>query len=274
MKTFVEFLQSNPVVDVVGWALIHFLWQATAVALLIHLLSSTIRASNSHAKYRLFAFGMLLMLACPIVTFFYLKTLPGNSHSATAAFERVVEEGVFPVGILPVTSSEIPAIKVGNSKVGNSKPVASETESEESKFEPVAAKLSVVPGLIRGSLPFFVLSWLCGVVLHFFRLGAGLTRVIRWKSNAIEIKDGELRSVFDGLVSRMKLRTVQLLQTDDLTVSAVVGFWKPVVLVPVSMVVGLSANSNRVSRGSKLFGATTIKMKNEESDKEVNRSDK
>src|SRR5277367_2936000 len=63
-----------------GWTLLHFLWQGTAVAALAALLMTSCRRASM--RYALAVGALVLMLAAPVATFFFLSS-SGASFPAT-----------------------------------------------------------------------------------------------------------------------------------------------------------------------------------------------
>ena len=56
-------------VQALGWSLLHFVWQGTAVAALLGSLSLVLRRAAPQVRYLLAAGALLLMLLMPITTF-------------------------------------------------------------------------------------------------------------------------------------------------------------------------------------------------------------
>ena len=62
---------SPAVMQSLGWTLLHFLWQGTALAALAAAAMSFYRAS---ARYVLAVGALVLMLLAPLATFFYVQS--------------------------------------------------------------------------------------------------------------------------------------------------------------------------------------------------------
>lgn len=228
MNAAYEFFQANVVVELIGWTLVHFLWQAIIVWMFVVLLASLIQKSNARLRYQVFSFGMLLMLACPLVTFYYFYL--GDGFANLPIVDNVTTT-TLPTGF---SQGNNLVDFIAQPKIANSIGLAAEVPSS-----PVASTMDTA-GFLRKSLPWMVWFWVGGVLLHLVRLVAGFVRVQRWKLNAIEMDDGRLLELFETLKQQMRIRSAKLMQTDDLGVSAVIGIWKPVVLIPASMIAGLS----------------------------------
>ena len=71
--------------DVVGWALIHFLWQGTLVALLLGAIRLVTPRSFARTRYVAGCLALLAMLAAPIVTTVRLsRGLQGSGEGQAA----------------------------------------------------------------------------------------------------------------------------------------------------------------------------------------------
>ena len=227
MNSLVENFQSNPMVEVVGWALIHFLWQAIAIALLLFFVGSAIGRTSSHARYFVFVFGLVLMFACPFATCYWLFPRVDSSTQAAATDVESFFNGDYQHPDESVTQNELEkSLLVDDDSTGHQ----SYSVSWFFGFK----------NIVRRSLPMIVGSWLIGVGLQLVWLATGFARINRWKANAVDVSDTSLLRAFEKLKSQMSLSSVCLLQTEALSVSAVVGVWKPVVLMPMSMIAGLS----------------------------------
>src|SRR5271156_2558315 len=69
-----------------GWTLLHFLWQGTALSALAAVLMTLCRRAS--ARYALSVVALALMLAVPIATFLFLT----SSGTATSAKSSAVSE--------------------------------------------------------------------------------------------------------------------------------------------------------------------------------------
>src|SRR6266496_2300175 len=88
MKGFYQ-LVDHRIIDQLGWTLVHFLWQGTAVAALNGLAQVVLRQLSANARYCLGCCALLLMLACPITTFIVM-----GGHQAT---RELPSTGVNPI---------------------------------------------------------------------------------------------------------------------------------------------------------------------------------
>jgi D-alanyl-D-alanine endopeptidase (penicillin-binding protein 7) len=78
----------SPVIQMVGWAMIHFVWQASAVAVATAAAMRLCRRPNS--RYLVACLGLAGMLAAPIAT---LALLTSSSQRAPTLFIAAWPDG-------------------------------------------------------------------------------------------------------------------------------------------------------------------------------------
>ncbi len=55
-------------IDVVGWALIHFVWQGAVLAVATATMLHVCQSRSAHARYLVACIGLALMVAAPVMT--------------------------------------------------------------------------------------------------------------------------------------------------------------------------------------------------------------
>jgi beta-lactamase regulating signal transducer with metallopeptidase domain len=206
----IEALWSLPFARPVAWALAHFLWQGALVGLLLAGSLALLSRKSPSVRYAAAVGAMVLLLALPFATALWLAP----EGSATAAPE-------------PVAAAASAAPDRSSSSVDGA-PLASE-----------AAALSPLLRL-QPLLPWLLAFWLAGVaVLSFYNLG-GLLQVHRLKVRGTRPVPERWEQVVADLRRRLGVqRAVRILESCAVPVPAVVGWLRPVVLVPASALTGL-----------------------------------
>jgi bla regulator protein BlaR1 len=75
-------LLAHPVVQTLGWTLLHFVWQGALVAVFYALVALALREASANLRYTVVACAcMLLMLALPCATFFRLNSNAGRCET-------------------------------------------------------------------------------------------------------------------------------------------------------------------------------------------------
>lgn len=193
---------NDPTVQALGLALIHSLWECSLVTLLFALFTFLFRGSN--ARYLAGCLAMLLMLAIPAITFF------GILDSATTTAVAVATSG---------TSLAQP----GPSSMADSQTVV--RSSEPSSFF----------GLI-------VWLWLTGVIAMTAWSAAGWITAQRLKRRSTRPIAESWRQRVTVLAGRLRIRrTVRVYESILAQVPAVIGWIRPVILVPAGALIHLSA---------------------------------
>jgi beta-lactamase regulating signal transducer with metallopeptidase domain len=90
--------------DAIAWTLIHFCWQATAIAAIYRLLNSTLVRSSSHGRYLMALAAMLAMLTAAVVTFGWEIRSAGHPRTLSVTASGI-ESGIastgFPQSVAP-----------------------------------------------------------------------------------------------------------------------------------------------------------------------------
>jgi beta-lactamase regulating signal transducer with metallopeptidase domain len=188
---------SQEVTRIIGWSLIHFIWQGAVIALLLQ--GVMIAGRSATSRYRWLMAGMLLMLAAPFATAWVLSRPAVQLPPMDAAL------------FIP-TGSTAPAVQ-------GAAPVAQG---------------------IHFSIAWLVYAWLTGVVGLSLRWLGGWVWLERMRRQAEPLSQ-ELTLRCRHLMRHIGLqRSVEFAQSALLAVPVVVGWLRPVVLIPLSTLTSLS----------------------------------
>jgi hypothetical protein len=191
------------------WALLHFLWQGLALALLLSAALSIVRRAAT--RYVLCVATLVLMVAAPAATFLVLR------HPASGPRARAV--------------TALAELKVP-------RPVP---PTRAHDFEPAAAQRDGGPELPQGPEVWLLEFWLAGVGILSVRALGGLCLLERMRHRETNPVSAELEAMARGLERRLGLRrALRYCQCRHLEAPAVIGWLRPVVLLPVSALTGLS----------------------------------
>jgi beta-lactamase regulating signal transducer with metallopeptidase domain len=218
--TVTDALLREPLIQAVGWALLHFLWQGALVGGLAAAALLLLRRSAADVRYVVAAIALTLMATLPVVTGVQAW------RSATAA-AHVPSNDV--VSAAPPTAAATPLPEPG------SEPSTTACASE-------ACSATVLSSdRVERWLPMVVVVWMAGVAFLALRLAGGWLRIYRMRTHGAIPAEAALQAVVRRLARTLHLsRTVTLLQSAAVDVPTVIGWLKPVVLLPVSAFAGLS----------------------------------
>ncbi len=222
-----ETIWTQPLVQALGWALVHFVWQGALISLLLACALLLMRKSSASARYAAATSGLVLMLAAPLFTFTYLyRSLPDGALSPGQATE------VYANGRARDAKASLPQgapAEQAESGATLSRPAsfASFERLGESRFAPLARWLAIF--------------WLCGTALLSLRLFRGWMTTERLRRKGIQRVSERFEETFARLAESLGVsRPVRLYKSALVEVPTVIGWLRPVVLVPVGAFAGLS----------------------------------
>ncbi len=206
-------LFSHTGVEALGWALVHSLWQGLLIASALAGALLLIGPRRPELRYTACCVALASTLTALAGTVIWLGsgTPPAASPSSVAAGPAVV---------LSAPVAEIASLGVNVS----------------------ATRIARLRSATEAALPWLTAGWLAGVLMLSARWLGGFRQAHRLTRVGVEAPPEDWRSRFEALCGRLRLeRAVRLLATSRLEVPAVVGWLRPVVLVPVSCFTGLPA---------------------------------
>ena len=227
----------TPLVDVVGWALLHFVWQGALVAAVFAVAVRMFRIPE--ARYALGVGAMLAMLALPLAT--AVRYARGTAAAADESSGAVVPDvhalagngAGMRVSSQPPASS--PAVRPATGRTPP--PVA----DRGAPAVPAFPLLGRVPPL-DDVLPLLVFVWLAGVFILSLRLFDAWLQARRLTRYGTRPAAPEHQAMLARLAGRLRLRRpVAIVESVRVAVPAVVGWLRPVVLLPAVALTGLTA---------------------------------
>jgi beta-lactamase regulating signal transducer with metallopeptidase domain len=197
---------SPELLQALGWTLLHFVWQGAGLAALFAVANTVCRRAST--RYALAVITLVLMMAAPVITFTALsrQTVPAVRSGAQGASASTVK---------PVQGVSVAA-----------HPSAPGTE---------------VPAWQPAGMLWFVEAWFLGVVLLSLRTAGGLFVIERMRRKEIKPVLAELYEKCVALQRGMGLdRMIQYCECLRLDAPAVLGWFRPVVLLPARALTGLT----------------------------------
>jgi beta-lactamase regulating signal transducer with metallopeptidase domain len=191
-----------------AWSLLHFLWQGAAIAALAAALLYVFRKPAT--RYLIGVSSLALMLLSFAVTFSLLNGSPDMSVVTSVPAEVVVPIGTHAPSELPWTGA--------HAATNISAPASSALD---------------FAWLARG--------WLAGVFLLALRIAFGLFVIEQLRRRNLVALPDALVERFQALQARLGIaRGIRYAECALVNVPAVIGFFRPVVLIPVRALTGLS----------------------------------
>ncbi|AHJ98810.1 M56 family metallopeptidase [Hymenobacter swuensis] len=223
---WLEQLLPSALVRALGWTLVHSLWQGAVVALALAGLLLLLRQHSAEVRYRTAAVGLLLLLTLSVITFGrYYTAAPSASTAATAGFR-----------------SENSAVgAAAGSTLAATEPVQV-TPATEAALAPAAPTgMAAWVVYFDENIPVLVAAWLLGLLAMTLRLLGGLAYVQRLRRYRVQPLAEEWQARLLALADKAGLKQpIQLLESALVRTPVVVGHLRPVVLLPLGTVTGLS----------------------------------
>lgn len=198
-------------VDALGWTLLHFVWQGALAGAVLAVLETAFRRATPQVRYVLAAGTLLTMLLAPVVTFQVVR----GSLQPTGDHETVA--GSVPLGA--TTSLVVPVAAVMSGRTD----------------------FQALRGHVEPLLPALVGLWGSGVLLLSLRTLGGWALTRRLKRAGLAAVPPALESLLMRLVQVLRVSApVRLFESALVEVPTVVGWLRPVILLPARALSGLS----------------------------------
>ena len=198
---------SPGIMRAIGWALIHSLWQCLAIAALAAVAMAFSR--RPALRYAIAVGALAVMLTAPLITFLLLVKPPAIQTIAVQAIAQ-------PVGVVPAIISSPGARLV--------------------------TAIQDTPRLVSAQsfLPWLVAAWLAGVAFFSLRFAGGFLLLERKRRQSFA-PEAHILALCHQVQSQLGLsRAVRYLECNWLQAPAVIGWLRPIVLIPVTALTGLS----------------------------------
>ena len=216
---------SADVTHALGWALIHSLWQCLGLAALAAILMAFSR--RPPIRYLVATAALVAMLAAPIATFLVLLKPATPVHA-----------------LLPASPLAHFSASSASAKLPDAAPIALADASKPATGGAQLALDSPKPSLPPNLLPWLVRVWLCA--LFSLRLAGGFLLLERERSRQFNHPGPRILALCQGLQHELGLtRAIRYLECGWLQAPAVIGWIRPIILLPVWAATGLSETQLR-----------------------------
>ncbi|MBA3269438.1 MAG: M56 family metallopeptidase, partial [Acidobacteria bacterium] len=218
-------LIGHPLVAALGWTLTHFVWQGAVLGLIAFFILRVIRPSRASVRYLVSLAMLFAMLLLPVGTF--LSTVNAPSAPAAgwqgSALHRVPSLGM-------VTGSIIADVEGNPSAARRLLPTAV-----------FSAQPNIAAPIAPVWLPMITALWMLGVAVLSLRMLGGWMLAQRLARRAVAAVSPSVEAAARRIAGRLEVqRRVRVLESAAVSVPTLVGWIKPVVLLPVSALAGLT----------------------------------
>ncbi|RAJ92496.1 beta-lactamase regulating signal transducer with metallopeptidase domain [Larkinella arboricola] len=199
-------LFSEPFTNALGWALVHTLWQATLLVAVTALALRLTQAQRASVRYGISIGALALQFLTFLMTFW-------------VCYE--------PVRATMTIGGEQPAL-VGQSTLVMNLPAGRDWLGE-------------LTSRLNQYVPLLVTVWLCGTLVLLIRLVGGWLFVQRLTRRNLSPVPEAWQNYLQQVARQLGISgAVRLMESAEITVPMTIGWLKPVVLIPIGLLAGLS----------------------------------
>lgn len=192
------------IIQAIGWTLLNSLWQGIAIAIILAILLFGLRKKTSQIRYALSITAMGLMILAAIVTF--IIEYQSISHISDALILSEIDTFSAIVGQL----------------------------STEKWFTPFL-------DYFNENIPLLVLVWVIGIFFLGLKMIGELTYLNHLKRYRVQPVSRNFQDQVIALANQMGIqKSIKVVESLKVNTPMVVGFFKPVILLPFGLVSGLS----------------------------------
>ena len=209
------------IIQRLGWTLVHFVWQATAIAMVLAIVLKLLHKSAANVRYITACMALVLIVLMPIVTIRMIDVSAGTIEPVKQAVVDLAKAGADAQAVV-----EMPLIESPPGQVAVAPRVPLKNRFIET-VEPI--------------LPYVVVGWLVGVFgLSLWHLG-GWRQLQRLRRQMVNQAAPALKAKLQQLSNMLGIqKAIEIMESALVQVPTVVGHLKPVILLPASVLTGLS----------------------------------
>lgn len=199
----INHLFSDQLLNAIGWTIVHSIWQASFIALIMSLFLKKYQNEKSVVRYRIAITSLYMILGLSLITFCIYYTAPGTTSNLI----------VHTVGVVDITHYR------GGDFIQN-----------------------VTFGLVH-HFDFITTMWISGMLVFFVKFLGGYLWLKRYELSGDVIQDTNIHVIFNDLIDKMNLeRPVELLESALVNTPMMIGHLKPIILLPLGIVNHLELN--------------------------------
>ncbi len=224
--------------------LAHFVWQGTAVAVVLAALVAVLNIKRPSVRYASSLLAFLLMSVCPVVTWFVV--LDFGVRGVSPALDQPREQ-------LAISASADPsnhgvrwpdtALHSSREPRSNVSDVDIETDGGRRPAAALQGDVSETSWLDRFRMyqPWIIGVWLCGVGVLSLRLLLGAIGIWRWR-RAVEVLPDTIAPTIERLCATLSMQQPRVRICRRVAEAVAVGLFKPMILLPAAWVTELPAD--------------------------------
>ncbi|MFD1000513.1 M56 family metallopeptidase [Ohtaekwangia kribbensis] len=199
-----DFLSSS-IAEALGWTLVHSLWQGLIITGIVALLLKIIPSRASNYRYTIALAGLLILVIAIGITFTKLYTTES-----------------IPTAIHTLTLTQDYNYHIANQTHGG--------------------LLLTIRQFMDANMQWFIVCWFAGAIFFLLRVAGGSIYVSMLRRDSLYMAE-EWNARVQTLAAQLKIqRPIALAQSARVHAPVVLGYIKPLIIIPTGMLSGLSAD--------------------------------
>lgn len=214
-------MELNNILNSVGWTIINSIWQGFFILTLLMIAMLLINTKYSKIRSMIAFASLIILFAASIRTYLDIDS---KFTKNTIETTKSISSEKFSLALL----HESPGQQIESSK---------NEATFINKFFDDAIRLS------NQNIEYIVLAWLVGVLLMSIRLFGGFLYIQKLKTrNTFQVNEKWIK-IFDDLLIKMQVnKSIELLESAIARAPMVIGYFKPVILMPFGALAQMPAN--------------------------------
>ena len=208
-----------------GWTLLHSLWQGAAVALVLAAAMRLLRFHSPPLRYSAALGSLAVLLIAMCVTFARSGPVRQDQFVASTTIARV--------------EASAPSGPPSDETAASASPPISSALPRSSPTSP--SRLSLFTTRLHRIVPYLACAWGLGVLLVSLWHTGGWIAVQRLRRLGVESVDTATARLASALATKLNIhRVVRVVQSLRIETPLVVGWLRPMILLPAAVLVGLT----------------------------------
>ena len=245
MNAFLQIVWQHPLLELIGWTLVHSLWQGSIIATGLAMALRSIKSGSAALRYNVACGALLLMVCCALATFSWLVAHCDASRWQVVMAEMAKQtDPTTDVQVFENSRSDVALADMATDELAlGSKQSSERTPSQGAETEFLVAQKTPIESSFSFAawMPLLTIVWLLGISILSLRMLGGLWKINRWRRRGNEMSDAQILETIQRLSQKLSFNwKIRCLESLDVCVPTVLGFWRPVLLVPLGMMSGLT----------------------------------
>lgn len=214
-------LISERLVVSLGLTIFHSLWQGAIIFFVVALVLLTLKNSAPEIRYNLLSFSISVLFVLFLVTFI-------SEYSSHKIVENNLPSRVF---VSPENVDE------------NGMIILSVQNYESNTYDKLTNYVSRFSTLFSVNAQLISLFWFAGIIFFTLRATGGFIYSQRIKKKSIHKPHWMYLELFGNMIQKFGIqKKVSLFQSTTVNTPVLIGFFKPVILLPVGVITGMPLN--------------------------------